>query len=529
MPRFTSRSLVTAVAAAALIGGTVVAAGVGSEAAPSQSAAQQVLGDRLDTILADPRLDGAESVLTVRDADTGQTLYDRNGGQRVLPASNAKLYTSAAAMDLLGPSFTFRTDVLQSGQVRRHVLDGNLYLKGYGDPTSTAADYDAMAAKVAASGVRAVRGALVADDTYYDDTRLAPFWSWDDEPYYYSAQTSALNISPDDIGDTGTVLVDVDPGAHVGDRPRITMIPANHYVHIHATATTGAAGSSRTISAVREHGRNVVDVTGSIPVGGATYASQPTVDEPTGLAADVFRTALRAHGVTVLGPTRSAAAPTSAQVVASHDSAPLADVLTPFLKLSNNMIAETLTKAIGAKVSGAGTWSAGTAAILADAADNGVDSSTLRLFDGSGLGRADYVTGDQTTALLLALRAKSWFDTWYDALPIAGEPDQLVGGTLRNRMKGTAAAGNLHGKTGSMTGVSSLSGYLTDAEGHHLVFSMFSNDFVHGSVTPLEDAVAVTLAGYDGSTAAPSVRIASPARSGEGRTAQLECSWTRSC
>jgi D-alanyl-D-alanine carboxypeptidase/D-alanyl-D-alanine-endopeptidase (penicillin-binding protein 4) len=529
MPKL-ARCRVSLVAVPILAAGVAVSALTGSgSAAPARSAAQQSLGAALDTILADPRFDGASEALTVRDADTGAVVYQRDGGQRLLPASNAKLFTSAAAMDVLGPGFRFATDVLRSGRLRRHVLAGNLYLKGFGDPMATAADYDALAARVAAAGVRTVRGALIADDSYYDDARLAPFWSWDDEPFYYSAQTSALNIAPDDIGDTGTVLVDVAPGRHAGDRPRVTMTPRNSYVRIRNSATTGAGGSTETVDAVREHGRNVVDVTGSIPLGAADFAAQPTVDDPTGLVADVFRHKLRAHGVRVLRGTHEGPTPGPARRIARHESAPLAQVLTPFLKLSNNMIAETLTKAMGRQESGAGTWSAGTAAILADATANGVDASTLRLFDGSGLGRADYLTTDQITAELLALRSKPWFDTWFAALPIAGEPDQLVGGTLRNRMKGTAAAGNLHGKTGSMTGVSALAGYLTDAQGHHLVFSMLSNDFVHGSVTSLEDAVAVTLADYDG-TSASSTHVTRPRpATSTGRAAQLECSWTRSC
>lgn len=532
------RTVYSSIAGAALVASVLGVTSSANGTAPAAAPAASTLSDQLHAILADPHLAGAQSALTVRDADTGQTLYDTNGSTRLLPASNAKLYTSAAALDILGPAFTFDTSVLTTGQRHGPVLGGDLYLKGYGDPMETAADYDELAAKVAASGIRVVLGSLVADDTYYDNTRLAPFWSWDDEPYYYSAQTSALNISPDDIGDTGTVLINVLPGARAGDVPRITTIPANHYVQLKVTARTGAPGSASTVDAVRAHGKNVIDVTGSIPVGAAAFASQPTVDEPTGLAADVFRSALARHGVRLPPrPTRFAATPAAAHTVAVHQSEPLTQLLTPFLKLSNNLIAETLTKAMGVKTAGLGNWDAGTAAILADAARNGVDTSTLRLHDGSGLGRADYLTSDQTTTLLLASRAKPWFAAWYEALPIAGVPGSLVGGTLRNRMAGTAAANNLHGKTGSMTGVSSLSGYLTDAEGHQLVFTMFSNNFISGGITTLENAVAVTLANYGGPNAAAvptrprsaAPTTVQPSAPTPGRNSDLECSWVHSC
>ena len=457
MSRF--RLLTGALGISSLVFAGVSAAG--AHAGSGRTPAQASLTDRLNSILSDPRLDGSQYTLTVRDASSGDTLYGVDTRRRMLPASNAKIFTSAAAMDVLGADYRFKTALYTSGHLDGHTLTGSVYLKGYGDPTATMADYDKLAAELERAGVTKVDGALVADDTYWDAERLAPFWSWDDEPYYYDAQTSALNIAPDDIGDTGTVLVNLFPGAHVGDKPIVKMIPANHYLKIHNTATTGAAGSSRTVYAVREHGRNVIDVAGSIALGASNYASQPTVWEPTGLVADVFRRSLAEHGITV-GASRYAATPSTAHLVARDYSVPLAQILVPFLKLSNNMIAEALVKAIGVVASGEGSWSAGAAAILDDAASNGVASETLQLFDGSGLGRADYLTGGAITTLLIALQHKPWFDTWYDALPIAGEPDSLVGGTLRNRMGGTPAAGNLHGKTGSMTGVSALSGYVTD-------------------------------------------------------------------
>lgn len=489
------RKLVSMAAACALsVGGFSLAHGAQADS-PSDNATLQ---SDLDSILANSHESGAEVTLTVRNADTGATLYDANGSERLIPASNAKLYTSTAALDILGPDYTFRTQVLTSGTVHGHVLDGNVYLKGFGDPMETAADYQALAKQLAEAGIKTVHGSLVADDTFFDSVRLAPFWSWDDEPYYYSAQTSALNVSPDDIGDTGTVLIDVSPAAKAGGKPTVTMIPANNYLTIKNTATTGAAGSSETVDAEREYGKNVIDVTGSIPAGGSTFASQPTVNDPTGLAANIFGTALAKDGVHILGKTSRAATPASAKLVAEHDSEPLSQILTPYLKLSNNMISEVLSKSIGEKVSGEGTWAAGSAAVLAAAKANGVDTSTVQLFDGSGLGRADYTTSEQTTKLLEDVRNKPWFNTWYNALPIAGESGDLVGGTLEDRMAGTAAAGNLHGKTGSMTGVSALSGYITDAAGDHLVFSMMSNNFVNGGITTLEDDVAVTLANYAG-------------------------------
>ena len=478
-------------------GSLALARSAASTPKDAPSAADTLSGD-LETILSDPHEQGAEYALTVRDLDTGTTLFDENGSTRLLPASNAKLYTSAAALDVLGPAYRFRTAVLADGPVRKHVLRGDLYLKGYGDPMETARGYRRLAAEVARSGVRTVRGALVADDSFYDSVRLAPFWSWDDEPYYYSAQTSALNIAPDTIGDTGTVLIDVHPGAAPGRRPKVTMIPRNHYVRIRDTATTGATGSAQTIDASRVHGRNLIDITGSIPLDSSGYASQPSVDQPTRLVADVFRRALAKDGVRVARRTRYAATPASAARLAERSSEPLAKILVPWLKLSNNMIAEAVTKALGQAASGQGTWSAGTAAILNAVQADGVDTSTLQLFDGSGLGRADDVTTSRPST---SCRPSGPSPGSTPGTPRCRSPAIRPSSSAARSATGwpaPPAANNLHGKTGSMTGVSALSGYVTDRAGDQLAFSMLSNNFVAGAITTLEDKVGVTLADYDG-------------------------------
>jgi len=504
--------------------------------AGSAPASTSQLGADLDRILADQRLAGGQVGLEVRDAATGDVLYEHNAENRLLPASNGKLFTSTAAMDVLGPDYRFTTSVQTNGPTSHGTLLGNLYLEGTGDPTMLGPDYDALAEAVADSGVRTVVGNLVADDTYFDDVRLAPFWAWDDEPYYYNAQISALTVAPNTDYDAGTVIVHIAPGAMAGAPARVSVVPANHYVRLVGSATTGAAGSSDTADAVRRHGNNTIDVSGSIPATSTGEDIWATVWEPTQLVASIFRDSLRAHGVRVLGGTSYAATPAGARALASHDSMTLTQLLTPFLKLSNNMHAEHLVKAMGEKVSGEGTWDAGTTAVLDDAATMGVDTSQLRMVDGSGLSRADLLTPQQITNLLIAARGKPWFTSWYNALPIAGNADRFTGGTLRNRMRNTPAANNLHGKTGSMTAVSALSGYVTDGAGDQLVFSMISNNFLPGGITSIEDAVGVALASYGGADAGPTAVAPAvappdlPARTpAQRRNPDLECAWVKAC
>jgi len=483
----------------------------------------------LQAILDQPGVAAAHASLVVRTADGRDTLFSSEGSDRLLPASNAKLFSSAAALEVLGPDHRFTTSVLATGERRGRVLHGDLYLRGQGDPTMLAEDYDELAEKVAAEGIERVQGRLVADDTWYDDVRLGNNWAWDDEPYYYSAQVSALTVSPNTDYDAGTVIVDVRPGSSAGKPAKVTVIPETDYVKVDNRATTSASGGN-TIAVERLHGTNTIRITGTIPMGADVDRSWASVWEPTGYAVDVFRKALARHGVHVARQTEFGATPSNARLLASHESMPLRELLTPFLKLSNNGHAEVLVKEMGRAVSGEGSWSAGLAAQSEALRGLGVDVSSLRFVDGSGLSRQDFVPADQIANLLVAARTRPWFDVWYDALPVAGVSDRFVGGTLRSRMVGTPAAENVHAKTGSLTAVSALSGYVDSADGEPLVFAMVQNNYLGINAKQVEDQVAIRLAEFS-RTAQPDqgvARIPSVPKTTYGPDG-VECSWVKAC
>ena len=511
--------MVATVAAVAAAVGGVVTQSAGAPAAVQPTALQQ----QLDSLLNDSRYDGSQVALVVRDATTGETLYDRNGAQRMLPASNTKLFTSTAAMHVLGPSYRFHTDVLATAPVTGGKLRGNLYLKGYGDPTALESDYAGLAQQLKAAGVRRVDGDLIADDTYFDHVRLGDSWSWDDEPFYYNAEISALTLAPNTDYDSGTAIVESRPGAAAGAPLNLALVPANGVLKLINTATTGAAGSANTVNVERDHGTNIVRVSGSMPLGATVEQDWVTVWEPELYAADVFRRALTAQGIQVDGRIKNAATPTTARQLARDESMTVGELMTPFLKLSNNMHAETLVKTMGAVAEADGSWPAGLGVVTDYAKSIGVDTSRIRLSDGSGLSRKVNVTADSITDVLIGAEKEPWWQQWYDALPIAGNPARFVGGTLRSRMVNTPAANNLHGKTGSLTGVTSLSGYVSTKDGRKLVFSMISNNYL-SSPRSIEDAVGVTLASW--SDQAPPAAVAPNTL----RTApSCESEWDKAC
>jgi serine-type D-Ala-D-Ala carboxypeptidase/endopeptidase (penicillin-binding protein 4) len=518
----------------------------------SRASALATLRRDLDTILSDHRLDGAQAAVVVRDATTGASLYSRNAGERLMPGSTEKLLTTFAALDVLGPAYRFRTSVFTDGTAANGVVQGHLWLKGTGDPTMLEAGYEELAAKVAASGVKVVEGGLVADDTWFDGVRLGHDWSWDDEPYSYAAQVSALTVSPDDDFDVGSVVVEVTPGETAGSPARVALVPQTDYTMVVDKVTTGAPGSSQDVGADRDHGTNTVVVTGSIPLGAGPARSPVSVWNPTGYAAAVFRKALADHGVAVNGPVSFGPTPADATEVAQAESMPLSQILVPLLKLSNNGEAEILLKTIGRQTHDAGSWDVGLQGMSERlAATAGLQTAGIRSRDGSGLSRQNLVSPGQLSTLLLAAQGREWYPAWYEALPIAGEADPLVGGTLRSRMTGTAAADNVHAKTGTLGSVSSLAGYVTGAGRQRLVFSIMLNNFVGPSPKDIEDAISVTLATFGDSEARAGDRARGGAKAGGNKPGRstgprpqrtirvgspttfdasaVECSWIKSC
>ncbi|GAA4142408.1 D-alanyl-D-alanine carboxypeptidase/D-alanyl-D-alanine endopeptidase [Actinomadura keratinilytica] len=509
------RSVPFAAAAAAVAAVTAAA----TPAAGAVAAGPHGLGGDIDAILADPRLAGAGVGVAVRDARTGRTLYERGADRPLVPASNQKLQTLAAALDALGPRYRFRTTVA-SGPRSGGRVHGDLYLKGTGDPTLLPRDYRRLAGAVAAAGIRRVEGRLVADDTHFDDRRLGDGWEADDEQYAYAAQVSALTLSPDRDLHAGAVRVDVAatrPGAPV----RVALRPPTRYLTVDNRARTGRPGTRSTLSVTRPRGTTVIRVTGRYPAGGPALRRLRSVHEPALYAAAVFRAALRAHGVRVDGATVRGRTPADARPVAVRSSVPLARLAVPYMKLSNNTIAEILVKAMGRERKGVGSWPAGLSVTRRRLGRLGVDASRLTLADGSGLSRANRTTPRQLTELLLRVRGEPWFPAFARSLPVAGHPHPWVGGTLASRMRHSPAAGNVRAKTGTLTGVTALSGYVRGRGGRPLVFSIVLNGYrARSAPKDIEDRIAIRLAG--GPLLSRAARTAAPQT---GR----ECSWTAAC
>ncbi|WP_078412864.1 D-alanyl-D-alanine carboxypeptidase/D-alanyl-D-alanine endopeptidase [Priestia abyssalis] len=455
------------------------------------------LKNHINEVLADERLRGAISAVSVRDADSGNVVFEQFGQVRLKIASNMKLLTGAAALEVLGPDYTFKTELLTDGKVKGNTLRGNLYLKGKGDSTLSPEDFDELAKGLKKLGIKKVAGNLAADDTWYDDVRLSEDVVWNDESYYYGAPISALTVSPNKDYDAGSVIIEVHP-TKPGEHAKVTLTPETDVVNIVNDATTVQKDGARDITVTRKHGTNTILVQGTIPDGAKRTCEWIAVREPSIYALDLFRGALKREGIRIKEKDDTyKAAPENASVLLTKESPPLSHIFVPYMKLSNNVIAEMLVKEMGRVVHGEGSWEKGLEVVQSYLQTIGVNTDALYLRDGSGISHVSNVPASELSKLLAEVRKEDWYPVLLQSLPVAGASERLIGGTLRKRMKETAAAGNVKAKTGTITGATSLAGYVTTKGGQELAFAVVLNNFGSETVKDIEDRIAVILAEYN--------------------------------
>ncbi|QGN33641.1 D-alanyl-D-alanine carboxypeptidase/D-alanyl-D-alanine-endopeptidase [Microlunatus sp. Gsoil 973] len=454
------------------------------------------LRTKIRSVLRDTRVAQGRTGAIVLDASDGRELVKRHAGWGIIPASNTKIATAVTAMHTLGPGYRFKTEVIRRGRVSSGTLSGNLYLKGYGDPTLRRSDLKKLAGRVHDAGIRTVTGALVADSSFFDNVGYNRTWNTSYADDYYAAKVSGLTLAPDADYDAGTVRINYAPGSAAGKPARISFTPkaARSYLRVSNKATTGKRGTRVTFAASRTYGSATIKLRGKVPRGRSTGHTLITVARPDLYAATVFRAELTRAGVAVRGTTKARATPAGHRTVIARDtSMTLSKLLVPFLKLSNNTHAEALTKAMGTLQGRPGNWADGLSYTRAYLKHLGAPMKHVRLHDGSGLSRGNRLTARGLARVLYRVQRAPWFDAFYAALPVAGNTKRMVGGTLRHRMNGTRAADNARAKTGTLTGVTALSGYVRGRDGRRYVFSMLSN-YSGTSPRPVEDEFVRTLA-----------------------------------
>lgn len=413
-------------------------------------------------ILERPEIRSATIGLYAINLKTGLQIIKYNSNRACMPASNQKLLTAAAGLQLLGGDFTWKTDISQHGTTLHITFDGDPLLTRAQLTSAIAAVKDKLTGQISQ---------IAIDDTRIQGDPLGIAWQWDDIGAGFSAPVGAATI------DKNVVKVTVTPPASVTNPPRFDV--ADGILSIRANTTISEAGQTYTaapeaagrLTITRNPLRPEVEITGALVAGGKPVTSMVAVDNPTDAAFRIVSSILRESSIPTDPNVQYVRRPRGAAdiLLTTIASKPLSQTLPDFLKPSDNLYGELLLRTIGRLDAGAATPAAGIKRLQAWMASNGIPTSGVQPADGSGLSMWNTTTAEATVALLKTMAANKDFR---DALPVGG-----IDGTLKARFPALDHKGKVQAKTGTLSVASCLSGYAVTAKGETIVFSILMNHF----------------------------------------------------
>src|SRR6266849_6802007 len=475
------------------------------------AASHKSLASRINAILSQLDLARGFWGVEVVSLSSGKVLYAQNADKLFTPASNTKLFTTAAALALIGPDYNFRTTVETNGTLDKHGrLTGDLVLVGRGDPNLSGRHLpytlrternnhpiqvlEQLADELVQKGVKYVDGDIIADDSYFAFERYGEGWSQDDLVWGDGAPVSALTINDN------VLCVNILPADRAGERAFVNVTPFADYYRIDNRIITTPPGAGRKIFINREPGSTVLTLWGNMPMDDQGANEALAIEDPAEFAAKLFRSLLERRGIAVYGRQRThhtelaslstfsvtAIAPSrggddtqfrSGQmnqplVLASNESKPISEDVRVINKVSQNLHAEILLRLLGREKGTAGTVEGGLEVLRGFLTQASVPADQYLFYDGSGLSRQNLVTPHAVVQLLRYAAQQPWGNVYRSTFPVAG-----VDGSLSDRFKNTKLQGRVNGKTGSLGGVKALSGYAKTDKGEQVAFSILSNNF----------------------------------------------------
>lgn len=468
--------------------------------APTQPAARVAwLAERITAaIAARPTLGATKIAIAVTDLATGTELFALQADAGMNLASNAKVLTAVAALGTLGNGFRWRTSVFIDPVDEAGTVTGDIYLRGRGDPLLAVSHLEEMADELVARGIRAIDGRLVLDADYFDSQIEPPHF--DEQPKERSgfrAPVASLGVARS----AATIKIVAEPG---GAAATVTVEPdTGNYLQITKreviSVTEGRTRLRIDTKLKRDHVE--YEVSGQIRAGEGSWDMRRRIDDPARFAAEVFRRALAVRGISIRQRSiGSGPVPPTAKLIAVHDSQPLPDVLRFMNKTSDNYVAESVLKTIGAETKttpGPATWADGVAGVRAYLTTLGIPPGSFRADNGSGLFASTEVSAHTLVKLLTAAHADYRIGPdLLGSLPIGG-----VDGTLARRWQGQPAQGRIRAKTGTLDKVISLAGFAATDSRAPLAFAILVNDIPPGqrpTARAVVDDVVAILAAYLG-------------------------------
>lgn len=438
-------------------------------------------------ILARKQMKNASCSVTIADQATGRILYDYHGQRLMIPASNQKLMTSIAALDLLGPKYQFPTTVGTTGTIDGEVLKGDLLVVGGGDPNLSGrlyndqitAVFDYWAQVLRKKGITKITGDLVADASFFDAEFIHPDWPKDQLLRWYCAPVAALSANDN------CLLLTVKPGPNAGAPALVNIAPDVGYVRLVNRCKT--EGKRVIVHIDFDKEARVLTAIGSIPASVSDWSTDVTIPAPPLWTATIFAASLKKAGIR-LGGRVCAATPADGRrpvhklILFQTDLARTVQVMNT---RSQNFYAEQVFKTVGAVKGASGSWAAGRKVITGWATEAGIDPKSFTIADGSGMARDNRLSTSAIVQLLRRADGAAYRQAFWRSLPVSGDR-----GTLERRLKEKPYGGHVWAKTGYLSGVGALSGFATTRAGRGVVFSIIVNDFRYrGSVKYVIDDI----------------------------------------
>ncbi len=424
---------------------------------------------KVDELLSHSCLKKKEFGVLIYSLDRKETLYSRNSERLLIPASNLKLVTTALALKELGPDYRFETNLYSQGKIKGDHLIGDLYIKGFGDPKLVTEQMWLLANELKNVPIQKITGNIIADDSYFDRQRRVKTWKSNPGAQAYNAPLGALSFN------FNTVTAFIQPGIKPGDKPVVLVEPETQYIRVSNTASTIGRNKKAElwVNRVDQKSHDKVTVSGTISKNQKRATYYLNITDPTNYAVKVFKEYLERAGVEVTGDTHNGTVPKNANRLVRHKSEPIALALRGLNKFSNNFVAEQILKTLAAKQFGPpGTTENGLKIIQDYMQSIGVAASEYKIVDASGLSKQNRLSPAHLVEVLKDMHSDlSVYPEFISALGVMG-----IDGNVKKRMRGIKEAQRARVKTGTLNGVSSLSGYFQSQDGEQFAFSFIMND-----------------------------------------------------
>ena len=434
--------------------------------------------------------------ISIRDYQTGKILYAVNGDIPRSPASSLKLLTGAAALHTLGINYRFTTNLYYDGTITNGVLNGDIYVKGTGDPTFQYSDFNNFAKQLKSIGINHVNGYVRADDSIFSGPIRSPGVMPHEEDEYYAGTATAITMSPDNNYNAGTINFNV-VGSWIGGAPYYGAGNSFAGLQVVNMAKTVQKGERNTLTIKRASGSNQIVISGNIPVG-ATVKKVITMPNPTTNSLITFTEAMHKVGITFQHQYIVAygKVPSTATYVTNKKSMTLGELYPHFMKKSNNVIADTLVKSMGYAVYGVGDLANGIKVLKNFGTELGLTMNDWTIVDGSGLSARNKISPHQLSLFMYKVRSTPNYKTFYNGLIVGGHPDRFHAGALNNRFTDWNTRYHIIGKTGYISGTHSLTGIAQGFYSRNVYLFSIMSDNYGGSIQSIDNVMKHVIIHY---------------------------------